>query len=59
MNTLNTMNKNDTRAINGGSWKCRVCGAKFSAYLKAYGHVAIRHVGEWSRNVYDILTNLW
>ncbi len=54
--SMTAISKNNTHNVNaGGRFFCRVCGFTSNNYASVYGHVAIRHIGAWTRTMYNII----
>ena len=52
MKTLNTLNKSESRNINGGkTYHCKLCGRAFDSYAKAYAHALACILRRYGRTI--------
>ena len=60
MNRLNEIKKEETREMNGGDrYYCKVCGKQSNSQWSIFSHVATRHIGAWTNNLYNLVTSIF
>ena len=57
MENLKKLSKDETRTLNGGGrYFCKVCGFTNNSQWKVFSHIATRHIGAWTTNLYNLIT---
>ena len=60
MKTLNTLNKSESRTVNGGiAFRCKICGFTSSNYFKTYANALSCVTRKYGRKVYNIASYIF
>lgn len=57
--SMTAISKNNTRNTNAGatySYYCKVCGKQDTSQVRLFAHIASRHIGAWTSNLYNLIT---
>ena len=56
MKNLTNMTDDATRELNGGyRYFCKVCGLQSNSQWTVFKHIATRHIGAWTTNLYHLI----
>ena len=57
---MKKLNTNEARGINGGSrYYCKVCGMTSNSQWTVFKHIATRHIGAWTSNLYNLIMKVF
>ncbi len=57
---MKKLNTNEARGINGGfRYYCKVCGMTSNSQWTVFKHIATRHIGAWTTNLYNLVMKVF
>ena len=59
MKKMNRLTEIETRRINGGRYYCKVCGKTSNSQWTILSHVATRHIGAWTSNMFKLIMKVF
>lgn len=57
---MKNLNIEETRQANGGGrYYCKVCGKTSNSQWTIFSHIATRHIGAWTSNLYNLIVKVF